>query len=82
MFHCKPTSANLDGVQSGRDRAEHRRRFAYQTAREIGDGVNHAISKISAGEKYIVRLIGQVITASLETMKIVKSLSELKFEPA
>jgi predicted helicase len=31
-------------------------------------------------EKYIVRLIGQVITVSLETMKIVKLLPELVFE--
>lgn len=29
-------------------------------------------------EQYIVRLIGQVVTVSLETMKIVKSLPELK----
>ncbi|MGH7989981.1 MAG: type ISP restriction/modification enzyme, partial [Limisphaerales bacterium] len=31
-------------------------------------------------EQYIVRLIGQVITVSLETVKIVKSLPELKSE--
>ena len=30
-------------------------------------------------EEYIVRLIGQVITVSLETMKVVKGLPELKF---
>ena len=30
-------------------------------------------------EQYIVRLIGQVITVSLETMKIVGGLPELKF---
>ena len=29
-------------------------------------------------EKYIVNLIGKVVTVSLETMKIVKSLPELK----
>jgi len=29
-------------------------------------------------EQYIVRLIGQVVTVSLETIKIVKSLPELK----
>ena len=28
-------------------------------------------------EQYIVRLIGQVITVSLETMKVVKSLPDL-----
>jgi predicted helicase len=31
-------------------------------------------------EEYIVRLIGQVITVSLETMKVVKNLPEVKFE--
>ena len=31
-------------------------------------------------EEYIVRLIGQVITVSLETLKIVKSLPELKLD--
>src|ERR1039457_4709452 len=31
-------------------------------------------------EQYIVRLIGQVITVSLETMKLVKNLPDLKFE--
>jgi predicted helicase len=29
-------------------------------------------------EEYIVRLVGQVVTVSLETLKIVKSLPELK----
>ena len=29
--------------------------------------------------KYILRLIGQVITVSVETVKLVKSLPELKF---
>jgi len=31
-------------------------------------------------EQYIVRLIGQVITISLETVKVVKGLPEVKFE--
>ena len=31
-------------------------------------------------EQYIVRLIGQVITVSLETIKIVKGLPDVKFE--
>jgi L-cysteine desulfidase len=36
---------------------------------------------ISAAKlQYIIRLIGQVITVSVETVKIVKSLPELKFE--
>ena len=31
-------------------------------------------------EQYILRLIGQVITVSLETMKVVKGLADLRFE--
>jgi predicted helicase len=33
-------------------------------------------------ERYILRLIGQVITVSLETMKIVNSLPSLNFKDA
>lgn len=31
-------------------------------------------------EQYIVRLIGQVTTVSLETQKLVKGLPEMRFE--
>jgi predicted helicase len=30
-------------------------------------------------EEYVVRLIGQVVTVSVETMKLVKSLPEITF---
>ena len=33
-------------------------------------------------EQYIVRLIGQVVTVSLETLKIVQSLPPITFDPA
>jgi predicted helicase len=38
----------------------------------------HAVNRAD-DEQYIIRLLGQVITVSVETVKIVKSLPELKF---
>lgn len=49
----------------------------YQVSTDARSGIVNDPNNLE-DEQYIVRLIGQVITVSLETVKIVKSLPELK----
>ena len=50
----------------------------YQVSTDKRSGITNDPNRPDDPE-YIVRLLGQVITVSLETMKVVKGLPELKF---
>jgi predicted helicase len=51
----------------------------YQVSTDKRSGITSDPNRAD-DEQYILRLIGQVITVSVETVKIVKSLPELKFD--
>ncbi len=53
----------------------------YQVSTDKRSGITNDPNRADDPE-YILRLIGQVITVSLETMKIVKSLPALEIDPA
>ena len=50
----------------------------YQVSTDKRSGITNDPNRAD-DEQYILRLLGQVITVSVETVKIVKSLPELKF---
>ena len=52
----------------------------YQVSTDKRSGITNDPNRADDPE-YILRLIGQVITVSLETMKIVKSLPALRIDP-
>lgn len=50
----------------------------YRVAKDDNGNITSDPNRLD-DEEYIVRLIGQVVTVSLETMKVVKSLPSLEF---
>jgi len=53
----------------------------YQVSTDKRSGITNDPNRADDPE-YILRLIGQVVTVSLETVKIVKSLPSLGIQPA
>jgi predicted helicase len=64
----------IDGHSGSRDKLEWFNE--YQAKTEKGSGILNDPNRLD-DEQYILRLIGQVITVSLETVKMVEGLPEL-----
>ncbi len=64
----------IDGHSGSRDKLEWLNE--YQAKTEKGSGILNDPNRLD-DEQYLLRLIGQVITISLETVKVIEELSEL-----
>jgi predicted helicase len=51
----------------------------YQVKTDARSGITSDPNGYSEDEQYIVRLVGQVVAVSVETVKLVKGLAELPF---